>query len=656
MAAAAAIPLLTSTLYLTFSRGASWSTLVGVGAYLVVARPRGLIGAALATVPTTLAALMAVNPADAITRYPRLSSEAVSTGHRTALVVLACMVAAAAIRAAALGLDKRVEVLRFPPGLGRRALLGAGVASLVLVLVGSAAFHVPSVVAEKYRTFKSEDTAPGGSGSSRLLSPSDNGRLEHWRVALDGFEENHLRGTGAGTYQILWARERPSTVMVHDGHSLYVETLGELGLVGLSLVVICLLTLLIAFARRARGPDRELFAALLAAGIAWSLAASVDWVWEMPAISLWLFALGGAALARTPRTREGGDRPARRRAGMLVLRGAAVAVCLLLALLPGRLAVSQAHVEKSIERMHTGDCRSARAEARRSLDYVSQRAAPHHIIAWCLLTAGRPRAAVAELAEARRQDPDSWVLLEATAVARAAAGLDPVGALSRAQALNPQGELAQSVSALAPRSRRARARIALQLPVPLPELGQPWVVLFSAWSTGALGSTLDSCGFYARLPSWSWPFWRSRARPRWAWPPAAEAVPATRGRASTARPTSARRTPPRVTSGSTRTSAAVPLRSLSADRTRTRFVGSAKADEPPGRSFAAWTASTQVSTASARSTTAGAACSCTTGPARGAASDSVRRGARATCRSSTRTATSASSPRRASRSTRPRRR
>ena len=312
VAGAAAVPLLTATLYYTFSRGAVWATVVGVGAYLVVARPRGLVSGALATVPPTALALITVNPAGAITAGPRLAPETLATAHRTALLVFACVVGAGLIRGCLLGLDTRLERLTFASRGRRRVLLALGAAVLALALGGSAALHVPTVVADKYRTFKSDDGATGASGSSRFLNSADNGRLEHWDVALRGFERDHLRGSGAGTYQVAWARERPTPVDAHDGHSLYLETLGELGVVGLGLLAVCLLLLLAGFARRARGPDRGLFAALLAAGLAWALVAVVDWVWEMPAVTLWLFALGGAALARTPREAVAGPGSGRR--------------------------------------------------------------------------------------------------------------------------------------------------------------------------------------------------------------------------------------------------------------------------------------------------------------------------------------------------------
>jgi hypothetical protein len=472
---AAAIPLLTATLYYTFSRGATWATLVGVGVYAVLARPRGLLAGALSTIPPTLVALMTVNPADALTSSPRFAADTLATGHRTALIVFACVAVAGGLRVCLLPVDRRLEALGTAPRLRRRVLAGAGVAGLLAVLVASAALHVPAVVADKYDDFKSGSSAVGDSGSSRLLSSSDNGRLEHWEVALDAFRDDRLHGSGAGTYQIRWARERPTTVDVRDGHSLYLETLGELGIVGLVLLGTCLLVVLGGFARRMRGQDRELFAALLAAAVAWAIAAGVDWVWEMPAVTIWLFALGGAALARPLKPRAaGGASSTARRVRMLVLRGCAVGACVALALLPARVAVSQGHLEESIARMQAGDCAGARAEARRSLDALDKRASPHHVIAWCDLHAARPASAAAASARALRNDPHGWALLQTAAVARAWAGLDARAEATLAARQNPQTELTRAtLSAVTRGTARARTRAARRMTVTLPELGDP---------------------------------------------------------------------------------------------------------------------------------------------------------------------------------------
>src|SRR6185436_20222326 len=77
--------------------------------------------------------------------------------------------------------------------------------------------------------------------------------------------------------------------------------LGELGLVGLILLATALLAILAGLAVGIRGDRRTLYAALFAAGLAWVLAAGVDWHWEMPVVTLWLFAAGGAGIAARAR-------------------------------------------------------------------------------------------------------------------------------------------------------------------------------------------------------------------------------------------------------------------------------------------------------------------------------------------------------------------
>ncbi|MGH2799593.1 MAG: hypothetical protein ACRDM0_18435, partial [Thermoleophilaceae bacterium] len=141
VAGAAAVPLLTATLYYTFSRGATWAALAGVAVYVVAGRPRGLIPGALATVPPTAVALMVVNPAGTLTGQPRLAPETLATGHRTALAVLGCVLGAALIRAVLLPADTRLEGVRLAPRLGRPVLAGAAVSALVLALAASAALH-----------------------------------------------------------------------------------------------------------------------------------------------------------------------------------------------------------------------------------------------------------------------------------------------------------------------------------------------------------------------------------------------------------------------------------------------------------------------------------------------------------------------------------
>jgi O-antigen ligase len=442
---AAAVPLLAATLYYTFSRGGTWVALAGVALYLVLGRPRGLLSGALATAPPALITLVTVNPAGVLTDDP-LSAEAIAAGHRISLTVAICAVGAAALRAALLPLDRWADRLKLPERSRRPVMATATAAAVALVVAGWAAVDVPGVVADKYDQFSSSEQKAPHAGVSRLLSASSNGRQEHWDVANATYRANALRGSGAGTWPLEWTQRRTSGLNAQDAHSLYLEVRAELGLPALLLLTGALLLVLGAFLFRARGPDRALFAALFAAGLAWAVHAGIDWDWEMPAVSLWLFAFGGLALAARPGERAPPPRVA------LPVKALAVAGLALLAVLPMRMAVSEARMGASLDAVRSGDCPVAISEARSALSALGDRPAPYQVIGFCELRRKQPGAAARALRRAADRDPENWELRHDLAVAQALSGRDPRGSADLAAMLNPRNE---GVRALAAALRRA---------------------------------------------------------------------------------------------------------------------------------------------------------------------------------------------------------
>ena len=63
-------------------------------------------------------------------------------------------------------------------------------------------------------------------------------RPQYWHIAWQDFEANPVLGSGAGTFGAFWLEHRTVDEFVHDAHSLYIETLAELGPLGLALLVI----------------------------------------------------------------------------------------------------------------------------------------------------------------------------------------------------------------------------------------------------------------------------------------------------------------------------------------------------------------------------------------------------------------------------------
>ncbi|MDQ3672123.1 MAG: O-antigen ligase family protein [Actinomycetota bacterium] len=165
--------------------------------------------------------------------------------------------------------ERRTIATLLPGSRGLHATIGTGLAVVVVCVVVIAAFR-----------------------TDRPLGP----RVDYWSVAWSQWEANTWLGAGAGTFAQYWQRE-DAPVAVRDAHSLYLETLAELGPVGLLLLLVAL-TIPILAALSAR--DAPLTGVSASAYSAYLVHAGLDWDWEMPAVTLagLLCAVGLLAAAR----------------------------------------------------------------------------------------------------------------------------------------------------------------------------------------------------------------------------------------------------------------------------------------------------------------------------------------------------------------------
>ncbi|MDX6493478.1 MAG: hypothetical protein QOH02_1413 [Gaiellaceae bacterium] len=114
----------------------------------------------------------------------------------------------------------------------------------------------------------------------------------YWHVAWKEYRMNPALGSGAGTFDSYWLRYRTVDSFARDAHSLYVETLAELGPLGLVLVVAALATPFAAIRRRLE----PLTAAAAGGYVAFVVHLGVDWDWELPAVTLAGVTCGAALL------------------------------------------------------------------------------------------------------------------------------------------------------------------------------------------------------------------------------------------------------------------------------------------------------------------------------------------------------------------------
>ena len=139
----------------------------------------------------------------------------------------------------------------------------------------------------------------GGGGASRLASVNSV-RYEYWRVGLDGFAGDPIRGLGAGGFRVFWLRERSVEAGVKEVHSLPLEAATELGVPGLLLLGL-FIGGVVGSARRALRQGAPVAAGACAVCVAWLLHASIDWDWQLPAVTLPAIVLAGALLAEGER-------------------------------------------------------------------------------------------------------------------------------------------------------------------------------------------------------------------------------------------------------------------------------------------------------------------------------------------------------------------
>jgi hypothetical protein len=437
--AAGLLPPIAVTLYLTFSRGAIWVLPLGLVLYVLLAQPRGLLtGLPAAGIPAAIAVKVAYgNELLARADYDT-SAAAASQGRHVFVVVLACALGAAALRGAALVLDRRLEAIEIEADNRRFLRLALSGGLVIALLLGALAADAPQRLADFRATFSegrymdySEDLR------TRLTSAVDNGRIDNWRVALDGFDASPLHGTGAGTYRITWDAERPAPpIKVNDGHSLYLEMLSELGVIGLALLLVALVTPLVAGAARLSGPERHAHGAFLAAAVMLLAHAAIDWDWEMPALFVWFFGAGGVVLsAREPRLGELGRTP----------RIAAALAVLLLALTPALFAYSQGPLDRALSAFARRDCGVAIDAALTAGERFGTRPEPWMVLGYCDARLGQFELARRAMDAARSRDPDNWQYAYGQAIVYGVSGGDPRPYAEAALRLNPLDPLARSL-------------------------------------------------------------------------------------------------------------------------------------------------------------------------------------------------------------------
>lgn len=437
--AAAALPALVLTSYLTLARGGAFELAFAL-VVLLLLHPRRL-----AVLPPLALGAGGGALLIAATRQRPAFEDALQTptalnqgDEMLAMTIVVCCGVGLLVAAVTLWAGPRTSQI---PLLSPRATaIGFASTAACALAIGLAA-GLPGKLGDAWTEFKQVGGTAGT--PDRFLSANGNSRYQWWESAVEANSTDPLLGIGPGTYEYWWAREGTLPGFVRDAHSLYLETLAELGIVGLALIV-ALVGGPIAVAAR-RSLDRKdlgrsaLMAAVAAALTAFAAAAAIDWAWELTILPVVFLLLAAAALgadgSASPRRPRSGGSPAFRTGLALVAAAAMITIFVPMA--------ATTSVRESQKRVAEGRTADALVEARRAADIQPYAATPRLQEALVLELRGELAPAAAAAREATSRESTNWRTWFVLSRIEAERGRPnaAVAAYREARTLNPKSPL-----------------------------------------------------------------------------------------------------------------------------------------------------------------------------------------------------------------------
>lgn len=427
-AAVMPLPMLAVVIYLTASRGGFLAAMLGTLVLVAASRRRtALVGTAAAVVAGSTIGIIVVSRSRHLVDGPFTAKAIASDGTRALVLLIVISVVTAAIGALV------PSELRTPTWLGR-VLAGAAVAAVVVAALAS---HPIA----RFEEFQKPPPALAASGDVRahLLSSNGSGRWQFWHAAVGQFERHPLNGSGAGSFEAWWAKHGSLATFIRDAHSLELETLAELGIVGLVLLVSFFAVALLA-ARRCWSlgdeAQRSARAALLGVAVSFLLASAIDWMWEMTVVTAVAMVTLGALVAHDTI----GAEPKPRR---LTLRTALVIIALAGIVSEAVPLLAEVEITRSERAVTAGNWRAAASAAAAARALEPWAATPYLQAALVDERGGDLLDAEAQIRAAIARSSDDWRLRLIAARIYAKRGeIEPARhELLQARDLNPRSPL-----------------------------------------------------------------------------------------------------------------------------------------------------------------------------------------------------------------------
>ncbi len=262
--------------------------LLALGPMVDGRRPLLRGGAAATVPPLALALTLTGSNASWLALGLGLAATAILTQRLRRLVEMVALVAAASAPPVWLAHHSQyADVASARIGghaLAASAALAAAAAAVVVILVRPAAASPAADDGRRRAVAALGVLLVSVAGAAVLVSGRETQpRRTYYHVAWHEYLAHPVLGSGAGTFGRYWVTSGVSASLggALDAHSLYLETLAELGPVGLLLLAAFLLYPLRRAIASRRSPG---VAAAAGAAVAFLVHAGVDWDWELPAV------------------------------------------------------------------------------------------------------------------------------------------------------------------------------------------------------------------------------------------------------------------------------------------------------------------------------------------------------------------------------------
>ncbi len=443
-----AMGLLLLTLMLAYSRGALFALALGLALWFLIVplRLRGaavlLTGAAGAGVVVAWDFSRHALSTDSVVLHAR-----VIAGRQLGVLVVAMLIVLAIAGVAIRFCTDRRAGGRLS-GFSARTRRNAGAILLSILALSVIAFVGALGASHRGLTGSISHGFHSLTNPHAAVPPNTPGRLtaigsvraRYWNEALKVFQAHPILGAGARSYGTARLRYRTEDLEANDAHGFVVQTLADLGLVGLAIVLFLLAAWMAAagrsthpFNRRWRRwrwrseplpytPERIGMLSMLCLVISFGIHSTVDWTWFVPGDACVALLCAGWLAGRGPLgsaadgERQGKLRlPSLRELGPLRIGvAAATVIAALLAAWAQRQPQRSADASQEALALSARDPAAARAAAQNAVDYDPVSAEALFTLSTIQQNAGQSALARATLVRAvhlQPSNPQTWQTL-----------------------------------------------------------------------------------------------------------------------------------------------------------------------------------------------------------------------------------------------------